>query len=452
MARKDKNYVFKDSNEDQRKVKVSKRVNWMKKKAIEEQKQAQSNQEQIVKNDFALDQKETLEVNQEVKNEDMKVDTQQVADDSIAKLETSDDQSGVKVETTKTFNDLNKNPIQLDFEEKEKAYLDALKETEKAALKLRIEKERGSVIRKIDRWSKRGGRLRREIFVKRQYYYLVAPYTILFFIFTVVPVLMSLVLSFTYFNLLEFPTFVGWDNYKSLFVDDKVFMIALKNTAILAVITGPVSYIMAFVFAWLSNELKPLLRSFMTLIFYAPSISGNVYLVWKLIFSSDNYGYANSMLMELNIIQEPITWLQDPDYIIWILIIVQLWMSLGVSFLSFIAGLQGVNKEYYEAGAIDGIKSRWQELWYITLPQMKSQLMFGAVMQITSSLAIAEVSINIAGFPSIEYAGHTIITHLMDYGNTRMEMGYASAIATILFLIMILANLLVRKILRRVGS
>lgn len=452
MARKDKNYVFKDSNEDQRKVKVSKRVNWMKKKAIEEQKQAQSNQEQIVKNDFALDQKETLEVNQEVKNEDMKVDTQQVADDSIAKLETSDDQSGVKVETTKTFNDLNKNPIQLDFEEKEKVYLDALKETEKAALKLRIEKERGSVIRKIDRWSKRGGRLRREIFVKRQYYYLVAPYTILFFIFTVVPVLMSLVLSFTYFNLLEFPTFVGWDNYKSLFVDDKVFMIALKNTAILAVITGPVSYIMAFVFAWLINELKPLLRSFMTLIFYAPSISGNVYLVWKLIFSSDNYGYANSMLMELNIIQEPITWLQDPDYIIWILIIVQLWMSLGVSFLSFIAGLQGVNKEYYEAGAIDGIKSRWQELWYITLPQMKSQLMFGAVMQITSSLAIAEVSINIAGFPSIEYAGHTIITHLMDYGNTRMEMGYASAIATILFLIMILANLLVRKILRRVGS
>ena len=452
MARKDKNYVFKDSNEDQRKVKVSKRVNWMKKKAIEEQKQAQSNQEQIVKNDFALDQKETLEVNQEVKNEDMKVDTQQVADDSIAKLETSDDQSGVKVETTKTFNDLNKNPIQLDFEEKEKAYLDALKETEKAALKLRIEKERGSVIRKIDRWSKRGGRLRREIFVKRQYYYLVAPYTILFFIFTVVPVLMSLVLSFTYFNLLEFPTFVGWDNYKSLFVDDKVFMIALKNTAILAVITGPVSYIMAFVFAWLINELKPLLRSFMTLIFYAPSISGNVYLVWKLIFSSDNYGYANSMLMELNIIQEPITWLQDPDYIIWILIIVQLWMSLGVSFLSFIAGLQGVNKEYYEAGAIDGIKSRCQELWYITLPQMKSQLMFGAVMQITSSLAIAEVSINIAGFPSIEYAGHTIITHLMDYGNTRMEMGYASAIATILFLIMILANLLVRKILRRVGS
>jgi multiple sugar transport system permease protein len=237
-----------------------------------------------------------------------------------------------------------------------------------------------------------------------------------------------------------------------LFVDDKVFIIAIRNTLLLAVVTGPLSYLMAFVFAWLINELKPKLRSFMTLIFYAPSISGNVYLVWKLIFSSDIYGYANSILMQLSIIDEPILWLQNAKYIIWIIMIVQLWMSLGVSFLAFIAGLQSVNKELYEAGAIDGIKSRWQELWFITLPQMKSQLMFGAVMQITSSLSVAEVSTQIAGFPSIEYAGHTIITHLMDYGSLRMEMGYASAIATILFLVMILANSLFKKVLRRVGN
>lgn len=326
------------------------------------------------------------------------------------------------------------------------AYYDRLKQ------KIRIAKHRMSLGYRLDNWSKRGGKMRRQIFVNRQYYYLIAPYTILFFIFTVVPVFMSLYLSFTYFNLLEAPTFIGWENYLNLFVNDKVWTIALKNTAILAVITGPVSYIMAFVFAWLINELRPLLRSFMTLIFYAPSISGNVYLVWKLIFSSDIYGYANAILIQYNIINEPITWLQNSKYIIWILIIVQLWMSLGVSFLSFIAGLQSVNKELYEAGAIDGIRNRWQELWHITLPQMKSQLLFGAVMQITSSLSIAEVSTALAGFPSVEYAGHTIITHLMDYSSIRMEMGYASAIATILFLIMILANLGVRKILRRVGA
>ena len=335
---------------------------------------------------------------------------------------------------------------------REKEYRDFLKEHERLVQRYRIEKDRYSIGRKVERWSKRGSHLRREIFIKRQYYYLVAPYTILFVIFTVVPVLMSLYFSFTYFNLLEFPTFIGWENYMNLFVNDKVFIISLRNTAVMAVITGPLSYLMAFLFAWLINELRPLARSIMTLIFYAPSISGNVYLVWKLIFSSDIYGYANSILLKLNLIQEPITWLQNADYIIWILIIVQLWLSLGVSFLSFIAGLQSVNRELYEAGAIDGIKNRWQELWFITLPQMKSQLIFGAVMQITSSLAVAEVSTQIAGFPSIEYAGHTIITHLQDYGSIRMEMGYASAIATILFIIMIACNILVRKVIRRVGS
>lgn len=331
-------------------------------------------------------------------------------------------------------------------------YRECLKQHERLVQRYRIEKDRYSIGRKLERWSKRGGQLRREIFIKRQYYYLVAPYTILFIIFTVIPVVMSLYLSFTYFNLLEMPTFIGWENYMRLFVDDKVFIIAIRNTAIMAVITGPLSYLMAFLFAWLINELRPLARSIMTLIFYAPSISGNVYLVWKLIFSSDMYGYANSILLKFNMIDEPITWLQDSTYIIWILIIVQLWLSLGVSFLSFIAGLQSVNRELYEAGAIDGIKNRWQELWFITLPQMKSQLIFGAVMQITSALSVAEVSTQIAGFPSIEYAGHTIITHLQDYGSIRMEMGYASAIATILFLIMIGCNILIRKVIRRVGS
>lgn len=340
----------------------------------------------------------------------------------------------------------------VEHEEIYNEYIEYNKEYDRLVQRYRIEKHRASFSYKVERWSKRGGRLRREIYVKRQYYYLVAPYVILFFAFTVVPVLMSLVLSFTNFNLLEFPDFVGWENYMRLFVDDENFLIAIKNTLILAVVTGPLSYLAAFVFAWLINELRPRLRSFMTLVFYAPSISGSAYLVWRLIFSSDSHGYANAYLMKFGLINEPILWLTTEKYILWIIMLVQLWLSLGVSFLAFIAGLQSCDKTLYEAGAIDGIKNRWQELWYITLPQMKSQLMFGAVMQITSSLSIADVSIQMVGFPSVNYAGHTIITHLMDYGSIRMEMGYASAIATVLFAIMILANMLVRKILRRVGS
>lgn len=298
---------------------------------------------------------------------------------------------------------------------------------------------------------------KRELLIKnikksKHHYILLAPYAILFFMFTVIPVLMSMGISFTYFNLLEPPRFIGFDNYIQLFLEDSIFIIALRNTLILAVVTGPVSYLMAFVFAWLINELGPKLRAFLTLIFYAPSISGNAFLMWLIIFSGDVHGYLNSFLIRFGFIDTPILWLKDPDYMMLVIIIVQLWLSLGVSFLAFIAGLQSVDKTLYEAGAIDGVRNRWQELWYITLPSMRPQLMFGAVMQITTSLAIAAVSMQLVGFPSVQYAGHTIVTHLLDYGTFRYDLGYASTIATILFIIMISTNLLVRKILRRVGS
>lgn len=283
-------------------------------------------------------------------------------------------------------------------------------------------------------------------------YILLAPFFILFFVFTVIPVFMSLGISFTYYNLLEAPKFIGFSNYLKLFLDDEVFIIALKNTLILAVVTGPVSYLAAFIFAWLINELKPRLRAILTVIFYVPSISGNAFLIWLIIFSGDMHGYANAFLMKLGIIDNPILWLRDPQYMLPVLIIVQLWLSLGVSFLAFIAGLQNIDKSFFEAGAIDGIRNRWQELWYITLPTMRPQLLFGAVMQITTSLSIAEVSMQLLGFPSVQYEGHTIVTHLIDYGTIRFDLGYASAIATILFAIMVGTNLLVRKMLRRVGE
>ncbi len=286
-------------------------------------------------------------------------------------------------------------------------------------------------------------------------YCLMAPYLIIFITFTVLPVILSFYFSFTNYDMLQAPKFIGLDNYVNLFLSDEVFLIALKNTLILAVITGPLSYIMAFLFAWLINELPRKIRSFMTLIFYAPSISGNAFLIWQLLFSSDRYGYINSFLLSMKIINEPIYWLSNPKYSLIILIIVQLWLSLGVSFLSFRAGLQTVDRTLYEAAAIDGIKNRWQELWYVTLPQMKSQLLFGAVMQITNSFGIGMVSISLFGMPSTEYAAHTLVTHIVDFGSTnstRLEMGYASAIAVILFLMMLISNLIIQKIIRKVGS
>lgn len=283
-------------------------------------------------------------------------------------------------------------------------------------------------------------------------YAMLAPYFILFFFFTVLPVLMSIVISFTDWNMLQFPDFVGWKNYIKLFLEDEIFMVSLKNTLIFAVVTGPVSYMLCLLFAWIINEFSRIPRTILTLIFYAPSICGNAYMVWNLILTGDRYGYLNGLLLNLGILNEPILWMQTEQYVLPLLIVVQLWLSLGTGFLSFIAGLQTVDKSMYEAAAIDGIKNRWQELWYVTLPAMKPQLMFGAVMQITQSFAVADISINLAGNPSVNYAGATIVTHLLDYGSTRMEMGYASAIATVLFLLMVGTNKLVQKILGRVGE
>jgi len=135
-----------------------------------------------------------------------------------------------------------------------------------------------------------------------------------------------------------------------------------------------------------------------------------------------------------------------------IVIIVQLWLSLGTSFLSFIGGLQTMDVSQFEAGAIDGIRNRWQELWYITLPSMKPFLMFGAVMQITQSFAVSDVAEALTGFPSTDYAAHTIVTHMKDYGNIRFELGYACAIATLLFLLMVGSNKAVQKMLSGLGQ
>lgn len=288
------------------------------------------------------------------------------------------------------------------------------------------------------------------VWKKHKYKYLmIAPFGILFIAFTLLPVLVSIVLSFTSFNMVEAPQFVGWKNYLDLVVYDPVFLTAIKNTLFFAIITGPVSYIMCFLFAWMVNDLPRIPRAIMTLVFYAPSISGNAYLVWKLLFSSDSYGWVNAWLMKLGITQEAVYWLVTKEYIMPILIIVQLWLSLGVSFLTFIAGFQNLDKSLLEAGSVEGIKNRWQELWYIILPSMKPQLMFGAVMQITGSLSVSQLSIDLVGFPSVSYAGHTILTHLHDYGNVRYELGYACTIAVILFLIMMFCNIVVQKLLRK---
>ena len=283
-------------------------------------------------------------------------------------------------------------------------------------------------------------------------YLYMAPYMLIFFTFTVLPVVMSIVLSFTYYNILEPPQFIFLDNYRNLLATDDVFLLAVKNTLIIAVIVGPVGYLACLLFAWLINELSPIVRAVMVVILYAPTLSGGAYTIWQVLFSGDSTAWINGMLLNFGLIDEPIQFLTNADYMIWICIIVQIWVSLGAGFLSNVAGFRSMDRSQYEAGYVDGIRNRWQELWFITLPSMRPQLMFSAVMSITSAFSVGDVTVQLFGNPSTDYAAHTILNHISDYANVRFEMGYACAIATVLFATMVGLNELIQRLLRKVGQ
>ena len=281
---------------------------------------------------------------------------------------------------------------------------------------------------------------------------MLAPFLIAFVVFMVIPVIASIVLSFFRYDMLGTPEFIGFDNYFRMIMEDKVFGISLANTLYFAVITGPVGFMLSFILAWFINELGPKARSVLSFLFYSPALMGNVYFIWQVMFSGDSYGYVNSLLISLNVISEPIQWFTNPNYSMTLVILIQLWMSMGVSFLANISGLQNVDPTIYEAAAIDGVRNRWQELWYLTLPSMKNILLFSAVMQIQASFSVSGIATTLTGNPSVNYSTHTIVTHLSDVSSARYEMGYAAAISVFLFLMMAFARIGIGKLLDATGK
>jgi multiple sugar transport system permease protein len=276
---------------------------------------------------------------------------------------------------------------------------------------------------------------------------LVAPFAILFILFTVIPIIAAFFISFTDYNLLSINHVVGLKNYIRLFLDDEVFLKSFKNTMVQAAIVGPIGFVLSFVIAWMINELGRTARSIVTLIVYSPALAGNIYFIWQYIFSSDSRGFINDVLIKMQLISDPIQWLTDEKYNFTIVILVSVWLSFGTGFLSFVAGFKALDKSYYEAAAVDGLKNRWQELYYVTFPQMGPQLMFGIVMSISGAFAVGDVNRNLTGFPSSNYSTHTILLHMTDYANNRYEMGYASAIAVVLFGLVVLFKVIFNKIL-----
>ena len=282
----------------------------------------------------------------------------------------------------------------------------------------------------------------------RQGVLFVLPFMLLFLVFVLLPVVISVVLRFTSYNIIQPPSFAGLDNYKQLFLDDDVFQTCVRNTLLFAFIAGPVGLAASFILAWVINQMK--LRSLFAIAFYAPSITSGIAMstVWLYIFSPNRYGLVNNLLIQLGFINTPILWNQDARYLLGVIILIQIWMSMGNGFLVFLAGLQNVNAEYYEAAAVDGVSGRLQQLVYITLPQMKPQLLFGCINAITASFAVFDISAGFAGVPSPNYAADTIVSHLYDFAFIRFEMGYASAIAVVLFVLTFAISRIVMHALR----
>ena len=284
------------------------------------------------------------------------------------------------------------------------------------------------------------------------FYIILLPFVITFFLFNALPILASIVLSFLDYDMVSSPIFIGFDNYIRMFTGDQVFFKVIGTTFKFAIIAGPGGYLLAFLLAWMINEFPRPIRVLLTFIFYVPSLVGNALYIWQVMFSGDSYAYVNNILLSFGLITEPIQWFQNSAYNFTIIIIIQLWLSMGISFLANIAGLQNVNTELYEAGAIDGIRTRWHELWYITLPSMKTILLFSAVMQIQSAFSMSSLNKTLAGYPSVNNSVDTLVSYIEDIGTARYEMGYAAALSVFLFAVILIFRYGIGAVLNLIGK
>ncbi len=292
-------------------------------------------------------------------------------------------------------------------------------------------------------------KLRSDDFV---FYLFMAPFMLAFLLFTVVPIVSSMVLSFFDYDMVSTPIWIGFENYIRMFTEDELFFKVLGNSLKFGILVGPGGYLLAFLLAWMINEFPRAIRVLLTFIFYVPSLVGNALYIFQVMFSGDSYAYINNILISFGFVTEPIQWFQDPAYNFTLIVGIQLWMSMGVSFLANIAGLQNVNSELYEAGAIDGIRTRWHELWYITMPSMKTILLFSAVMQIQTAFSMGALQTSLAGYPSVNNSLDTLVQYIGDVGTTRYEMGYAAALSVFLFALIIFFRYLISALLNLVGK
>lgn len=263
------------------------------------------------------------------------------------------------------------------------------------------------------------------------------PYMLLFSVFIVIPVAAAILLSFTNFDAVNRLDIVWLQNYVNLLTQDPIFMQhVLPNTITFAIVVGPLGYALSFFLAWSLAQLPKAPRTVCTLIIYSPSLTvgTTMAVVWRIIFAGDQLGYVNGLLISLGLITEPFPFLVT-EYLLPIMILIALWSSMGVGFLAMLAGILNIDTSVYEAATIDGLRNRFQEMFYITIPMMKPQMLFGAVMAVVNTFQVGYIGVLLSGVnPTPGYFGQLIVNHIEDFGFLRYEMGYASAVSVVLLL------------------
>ncbi len=294
-------------------------------------------------------------------------------------------------------------------------------------------------------------RIVREIIRQRYSYLFIAPAVILFFVFVLAPVVVSFFLSFTKFTAFAPPEWVGLANYRNIFFNDPRFWKALCNTSIYAIGVVPLGIVVSLLSA-VAIDQKIRFKSLYKTMFFIPVVTSVIAysVVWKWLFAGEKYGLINHFLIKLGM--QPINWMMDPSFVLPAVMIVAIWGGIGFNMFILLAGLQTIPSSFYEAAEVDGAGA-WYKFWHITLPLLKPTLLFVVIMSTINSFQVfdqvfimtAGTSENVGG---VLDSGLTLVSYLYDTGFTTFNMGYASAIAYILFGIILTITLINMKLIK----
>jgi len=278
-------------------------------------------------------------------------------------------------------------------------------------------------------------------------YYMLLPFFLLFFVFTVLPIAAALPFAFTDFKLPGAPSFAGIENFRDLFSENDLFMSSLKNTLLSLLITGLGGFVLNIFAAWLISPLRGRLKTMFIVIFCLPSFLYGAFAVWGMALGDGMNSPLNSVLMSLGMIKSPVDWLDSSPASILLMQLVRLWGTFGIGFLVTLTGFDEANenRELYDAARIDGLSNRFWHLVFVTVPAAAPRLALMAALQIAAAFSVGSVF-------TTTPANMTLTDYMLTLGAYKLDIGMASAVGVLITAAASLIYFIVRKLLRELNG